>query len=209
MTMNLHRASKKPDWEKLKARNRNYWQRLAARTNGIVTPGNVISALGFVLVLVGLVDIFNDQIFRGVALIVIGRILDVVDGILADKTGTKSPLGEAVDASIDKIEIAAAIPVLVVKSVLMPWQAVLIALQHIGNAIFTGIAKLRKAEIHPSTSGKHFTAAQWVAIAFYGLAEVLPQGISQVSFLLGAIAFTVSVLLGAKALYGYAKDALA
>ena len=199
--MNLHRSGNKPDWEKLRARNRNYWQNIAASTSGIITPGNVISLTGFGLVLWGLWLVYADEVGLGLVLVVAGRILDVIDGYLAEKTGPKSPLGEAVDAGIDKIEIAVALPVLAVAGVLWPWQALLLAVLHIINLVCSLIARYRHVPIHASRLGKYATAAQWVAIALYGLAVVLDS-----LWILAHATFWASVLLGVVASYGYIRD---
>ncbi|HEX5797672.1 MAG TPA: hypothetical protein VFX86_04770 [Candidatus Saccharimonadales bacterium] len=40
--MNLHRAGRVPDWEKVPEGRRNRWQKLAAKTKGVITPGNAV-----------------------------------------------------------------------------------------------------------------------------------------------------------------------
>jgi len=204
--VNLHRVERRADWDKLKSRQRNFWQRLAVATHGIITPGNVISVVGFILVLWGLGNLYRGHLLSGTIAITMGRALDIADGILADKTGTKSPLGEAVDATIDKVEIAAALPVLVITSILLPWQAIVIFLQHLANVLFTGIAKLRGRLPHASKAGKYATTAQWAAIVLYGCSR-LTGSLSGLSLLADAV-FGVSVVMGLSAAYKYAEKAL-
>lgn len=204
--MKLHRVGKRADWDKLKGRQRNFWQRLAVRTHGLITPGNIISIIGFIFVGGGLFFILRGPMAAGLVAIVIGRILDIVDGLLADKTGTKSPLGETIDATIDKIEIAAALPVIVIAGILMPWQAALIFLQHLANVVFTGLAKIRHRAAHASRAGKYATTAQWAAIALYGTAG-LRSSLSGITILADAV-FGASVALGTVAAFKYASKAL-
>ncbi|HUP26644.1 MAG TPA: CDP-alcohol phosphatidyltransferase family protein [Candidatus Limnocylindrales bacterium] len=203
--MKLHRVGKKADWDKLKARNRNNWQRLAVKTHGIITPGNIISVVGFVLVVTGLWYIYNNHTILGVMAVLTGRVLDIADGILADKTGTKSPLGEVIDASIDKLEIALALPVMVISAILLPWQAIVLVVQHLANVIFAGITKARGILPHASRSGKYATTAQWGSVVLYGIAKANLDHIGLRST--GHVIFGLSVVLGLMATAGYAKNA--
>ena len=52
--MDLHRTTGKPDWETVTPANRSSIQNIAATTNGILTPPNVITLLGLAIVLFGL-----------------------------------------------------------------------------------------------------------------------------------------------------------
>ncbi len=203
--MKLHRVGKKADWDRLKARNRNNWQRLAVYTHGIITPGNVISITGFILVVSGLIYVYRDQFIAGIIAISLGRILDIVDGVLADKTGTKSPLGEVIDASIDKLEIVLALPVLVIAGVLLLWQAVILLALHAANALCAGVTKARRILPHASRTGKYATTAQWISVVMYGIAKANSRHASP--RLIGDVVFGLSIVLGLAATWGYAKKA--
>src|SRR5260370_1427998 len=109
--MNLHHADK-PDWEKQPPDSWNVWQRLAARTQGVITPANFVSLAGVAMVITGLVLITVNSVLLGTLLVIIGRMADILDGIVAEMTHTKSPLGELIDATIDKMILLAAIVVL-------------------------------------------------------------------------------------------------
>lgn len=170
--MNLHRSGSKAEWTNVPEGERNLAQKVAARTGGIVTPGNLVSMAGGLLVLSGLNDIYHGRDKRGVAKIGIGRIGDMVDGTVAEKTKTKSPTGEAVDAGIDKVLMAAAIPVLVKRDVLPKSAAGLIVAQNIASAAIAVEGKRREIGIHPSEDGKKSVAAQWGSIGLYSLAIV-------------------------------------
>src|SRR5690349_11384075 len=101
--MKLHHAGTKPDWDLVAASKRNSWQRLAKLSYGVMTPGNLLSFIGILLVGIGLAAINRQHIWKGLVLLAMGRLCDILDGSAAEYTGTKSPLGEAVDASLDKI----------------------------------------------------------------------------------------------------------
>lgn len=206
LAVKLHRVGRSADWDKLKSRQRNFWQRLAVSTHGIITPGNAISVIGFIMVLWGLGSLYNKYMVSGIVAITIGRILDIADGILADKTGTKSPLGETVDATIDKIEIVAALPVLVITSTLMPWQAIVMFLQHLANSLFALITKMRGRLPHASRTGKYATTAQWAAIVLYASAQ-LNSSLRGVG-IFADVVFGVSIVLGVFAAWMYANKAL-
>ena len=51
--MNLHRAIRS-DWSDVPTQERSFWQRLAARSHGVIAPANIISILGALLVVIGL-----------------------------------------------------------------------------------------------------------------------------------------------------------
>lgn len=204
--MKLHRVGKRADWDRLKARNRNNWQKVAVKTHGIITPGNIISMVGFGLVVSGLWFMYIDQVLLGVLMVGVGRLLDIADGMLADKTGTKSPLGEVVDATIDKAEIALALPVLVITQVLLPWQALVIVALHALNVVLIFITKVRGMLPHASQSGKYATTVQWVAIVLYGVIKNNPS-LRSISWLSHAV-FNLALILGLVTIYGYAKKAV-
>src|SRR6478609_9535796 len=101
--MKLHRVTGKADWENVALGERTFFQKIASYSSGVLTPANIVSLLGLSMVVFGLVLLLQGQSWAGVALLVIGRLLDIVDGAVAEATGTKSPLGEIVDASFDKL----------------------------------------------------------------------------------------------------------
>jgi len=175
--MELHRASKQPDWEKVPQAEQRIVQKIAAKTAGVVTPGNAVSVAGLFLTHSGLIDIKRSQFLRGTARVAVGRALDIADGYVADKTGTKSPLGEKVDATIDKILMADALWFLYKKDIIPTKAAILIGGQNMVNTVATAIATLRGNEIHSSREGKITTAMQWAAIGGYCLDTIAQSNI--------------------------------
>lgn len=212
MDMNLHRTGKAPQWETVAPEDRNVFQKVAAKTNGVVTPANAVSAAGAVVVGSGLRDISKGKITRGVAKVAAGRGFDLGDGLTAEATGTKSPLGEGVDVVVDKGETAAALPILVKADVLPKPAAGVIAAQNAANTAFSMIARRRGITVHPSKEGKWTTFGQWATIGLHGLAAVardqeyekLGRGLE----VAGHITTVATAALGAKAIAGYAQEAL-
>lgn len=159
--MKMHRAGKRGEWEALAPAERNAWQRLAARTNGFVTPANAVSVAGIVLVLIGLDVVADGNFWHGIMLLAIGRFADLIDGAIAEATHTKGPKGEALDAGLDKVAAVAALLLLATHGQL-PWPpAALIALESIVIAAITSVGLRRGVTVHPSAYGKLATFAAW------------------------------------------------
>lgn len=171
--MNLHRSDKVPDWEKVPAHERNVFQRTAAKTKGMMTPGNVISVTGLAITLSGLKDMHDGQYARGTVKIGVGRLCDMADGFAADKTGTKSSLGEAVDATIDKVVMVAGLLVLRKADIIPRETARQFAVQNGVNTLATGLAKMRGVDLHPTENGKKTAWAQWMTLGGRSLGAAL------------------------------------
>lgn len=171
-SMQMHRADKVADWQKIPQDHLDDWQRVARRTRGILTPGNVLSAFGLVLVLWGLAVLSNGHAAAGLVAIGFGRLADVLDGMAADRTGTKSPLGELLDTTFDKIEVLVTVLVFVARNITPWWLVALILLQHLGIVIASLLARLRHASLHPSRAGKLSMAGVWIALGLFGIAHL-------------------------------------
>lgn len=200
-----HFATPAPEWAAVPPRKRNSWQRLAASTKGMLTPGNITSAAGVSLVIAGLSAMWQEHLWTGLALIALGRLGDLLDGAIAHKTGTKSPLGEAVDATCDKIGAFATLVVFAGAGLLWWPAALLIGLQNLINALIALIAKRRKYGLHPLVTGKIATAGEWIALLGFALTAALSlEHTSE----LGIASYTilgVSLTLGGYATLGYAR----
>lgn len=162
--MALHRTGKRPDWAGIAQANRNAWQRLAARTNGIVTLSNVVTIIGYTIVVVGLKAIVDNHLVTGGILLAIGRLLDIADGIIAEATSTKSPVGELLDASIDKVGTVLTIIVLLITGI-APWWllAALLLPQFIIPVI--SLRRVRDNQpLHPSRMGKNSMFIAWITL---------------------------------------------
>jgi phosphatidylglycerophosphate synthase len=163
--VNLHRISGKAEWSTVALSKRNGWQRVAAATHGVVTIGNFFSLIGILSVPFGLwLIIGRDDYLLGVVTLAAGRLGDVIDGWAADKTGTKSPLGELIDATFDKISIAVTVVGLLIAGA-VPWWALLVwLLPHLINSMVALLAWRTNRRLHPSAAGKVSTATGWISI---------------------------------------------
>ena len=200
--MNLHRTSGAPDWQSVTPSKRNVFQKIAAATNGILSPANVISIVGFGLVIYGLVQIIDQQFWFGLFFVAIGRLLDIVDGVVAEATHTKSPLGELVDASIDKIGTLLTIITLFIANI-ADWRIIIILiLPQVIIPIVIFFKRRQGINVHPTRSGKVSMALVWVSIA--GLLLVKALGcMMAMAFGVYVIAI-LSLVLGIYALWQYA-----
>lgn len=200
--MSLHRTSGEPDWETIPKDHRTRLQRLAASTNGIVTLPNIISLVGFIFVLYGLFLILNSQYWSGLIMLVAGRLLDIADGMIAEETATKSPLGELVDATIDKIGTVLTIIVLVIANVAPWWIIILLLVPQIIISLVILIKRRKGIKVHPTRAGKISMALVWVGII--GLLLVTAMGDPIPLAILVTLVIVVSALLALYALWQYA-----
>lgn len=167
MALNLHISPGKPDWETIRPNNWNTWQKLAAGTKGWITPANAVSSLGVILIIIGLWHLKNDATLTGVSFILAGRLADVADGFIADKTGTKSPLGELVDTTSDKLIAAITIITLFIYGLLPILILAAVGLHTIVNSSVSLLGRQRGTIIHPSLEGKLATFLAWTVIISY------------------------------------------
>lgn len=203
--MDMHRTGPTADWQTVPAARHNRWQRLAARTNGVLTPGNFFTWLGFILICIGLVDLIRHEYITALILIALGRICDLADGWVAQKTGTKSPFGEKMDAGFDKLATLLAIGALVFIQAVPSWLAGLI----IGLQLFISISgwqSLRtKRPLHPSRIGKIGMAAAWLGF-LVALFSVIPKSDSQPLRFLALGILLISVVMALATSIGYARQ---
>lgn len=175
MGLSLHRSGRKADWDRIAPERRSFLQHTAAKTGGTLTPGNIITLLGASFVALGLYDIWQGRIGRGIFEIALGRIADVLDGAVAESTHTKSPLGEAMDAVFDKLVLFSVLGVFIAKDILPAAPAVCILVLQAATAGISLIGRRRKRALHPSRAGKAATAALWVGLLLYGSAALTDQ----------------------------------
>ena len=139
--MNLHRSEDTPEWELVPPEERNYWQRLAAKTHGIVTPGNIATAAGVCLVVAGEECTKRGKRKTGLTLIATGFAMDFVDGQLADRTETKSRLGAKADIVSDKFKVLTTLYTLHKAELIGTSTAMHILVQNSANVAITAYAK--------------------------------------------------------------------
>lgn len=207
--MNLHRINQQAEWESSK--KLTFFQKVAKKTKGIITPGNVVSATGLILVVVGVAFIHNKSLTLGFFMIMLGRLADVFDGFLAHLSKTKSPLGELIDASFDKIAMLAVFIILLIEPLIPVWILIIIFAHSIINSFSSIWAHARKKRIHPSFCGKLSGAASWIIILGFILASLLEVNnynlASVIIKVIAYICFAVFIALGIPASVGYFKQA--
>lgn len=206
-SMDLHTRTEKPDWELVKPEEWNSWQWLASKSGGILSPSNIISAAGLILVICGLFQVSYMNYATGALLIALGRTFDILDGLVAELTKTKSRLGEAVDSSVDKAEIFVALIAITISG-LLP-TAVIVATVAISLLLTLSafIAAYRDVALHPTLSGKLATAAVWTSLVLFILENALRQNNGLV-VLAAYIFFGLFVCLGLFAVFKYVRTAL-
>jgi phosphatidylglycerophosphate synthase len=144
--------------------------------------------------------------WNGLALIVVGRLCDLLDGWVAETTHTKSPLGEVLDASADKLSTLAAVIAGFISHVAAWWLLALLLLPQVIITALSAFAYFRHTALHPSRLGKVSMAATWACFAaFYCIrAGSLPH--SAVLATAGLTLLTTALGLYVAVRYATGKD---
>ncbi len=141
------------------------------RAKDIFTWPNAISATGFALVLHGSAKADTG---RGIAETVVGRLLDLLDGVVARRTGQTSEFGAGIDAAFDKAGVLA-IGVNEWRKNIAPKPALLaIALQNAVNVAATTATKRISPDdvLGPTLFGKRAMGWQNGALGAYAVASL-------------------------------------
>lgn len=186
--MKLHRTTGQPDWATIDPRSYTLWQKIAASTQGYITPGNITTVCGLILVVIGLLQLVAGDYVAGGVYIVVGRLLDLVDGWLADLTRTKSPLGEVMDAAADKLETLGAVAVLLVAEIAPLWVLLALVVPHLIIAGIALVGRLKGVQLHPSRTGKISMALLWVVVFGFIILSVTE------STIIGTTIYSVALL---------------
>lgn len=212
--MNLHRVEKEPDWAAVKPADWNIWQKVAAATKGMVTPGNFFSVVGLLSVPLALaLVIAHDEYAAGTIVLAVGRLCDVIDGWVADKTGTKSPLGELIDASFDKVSTAVVLLGFLLGGEL-PW--IIFGLLLLPHVLITPLAiatYFKGQRLHPSRLGKLSMGLLWVILVVILMSNSIttggdynPDGLVSGLLIAGFLLIAVSFCMGMAAVVGYTRE---
>jgi cardiolipin synthase len=202
--MNLHRSSKQPDWDIIPESDRTPIQQLAKATNGLVTPPNIITVLGLGIVIVGLLFIVNQDYWTGLVLVAVGRLLDIVDGIVADKTGTKSSVGEIFDSAADKTGTILTVIAIIFAGIAEWWIIAALLIPQIVIPIVSFYKKRNGNGVHPTRTGKISMALAWVGIV--GLLIVTAMGNAPLALAVVNVCIVISFVLGMIALWQYVTN---
>lgn len=179
----------------------------------VFTIPNLISVTGAALAIHGSKKIDTAE---GLTECAVGRLADVLDGIVARMTGQTSNFGAALDAITDKIVMAKFLYELYEKEMVPKKALGTVAVLNSINAVATGIANLRseeKAETRPTKSGKVGLAMETVALVAYAAAELADKRTdnpkpAKLLRKLGAGAFAASLPFATHATYTYIKRAI-
>jgi len=199
-----HQSGNVADWQLVPASKRTRIQQIAAASRGVVTPANFLSFLGLAGVGVGLFYSTRHEWTLGLVCIGLGRLADILDGIVAHHTGTKSPLGEAVDASFDKMAAFATLLVFGATGVIPWWLFGIVLVQNIANSMFGLLGRRWRVVVHPVATGKLATVLQWGGLLAFVLAMVSSRNWLEVAY----ATMAAGLLLGAAASWHYARTVL-
>src|SRR5687767_888152 len=112
MLPSLHTRKQKADWEYVKQNDRTHVQRVAAATNGFLTPSNAVSIVGLARVGWSLVLTAREPLASGLLFIILARLADSADGFRADRTQTTTRVGGIADIAIDKLTLVMTLVIL-------------------------------------------------------------------------------------------------
>lgn len=207
--MKLHRVKHKADWELVNPADWNVFQRVAAASRGFATPGNVSTLAGFMLVALGVYLLYEEVYFYGFLYIATGRVLDLVDGAIAHKTGTKSHIGEAFDSIADKLAV---LIVVVGYSMfnIMPfvYLALFLALQLI-TSISVGVIKRRGSNVHTPKIGKIASFLMWISVGFFSVVFMTgSENMYYALFLVAHVSFYIALAANVQSTQYYVRKAL-
>lgn len=188
---------------------KNTFQQVAEKTHGIITPANAISAAGFILSMRGT---RKPHTWKGIAQTGAGFMLDVADGKVARATGTSSPVGEAVDATLDKIKTGY-FAFQMLREKRAPKSLVgAVLVQNAVNAAITSYDRNHNdtPQVHPSKAGKYGMFAQNSGLGLHAVGSKLQEthwvtGAAVKD--LGSVIGFIGVALSFAASYEYAQTA--
>jgi len=172
----LQRLHEGAAWYKIPQAKRTSWQRLAACTQGLATPGNAATVIGAILALTGLGLFYGGHLGIGSLLVVAGRFGDVLDGYLARKTKTQSPFGEGLDAAFDKVIILVASLVFIANSVMPLLIVLFLVAEQVATATLTLLARRKGIPLHPTRLGKLATFGVWMVVSAYFVVYDIQHG---------------------------------
>lgn len=171
----LHRSERVPEWETIPPEEWNEYQIRAAQTNGWDTPGNRESLKGFVGSLTGLAFIREHHYFIGTLCLGYGRLKDLQDGKRAHETGTKSPLGEAIDAVGDGVLATIAAPVLNEAGIISDREKHAFLGMAAVKLVTASAAKATGRELHATRLSKIGAFTQWLGLGTQLLGRIAKE----------------------------------
>lgn len=187
-------------------------QKIAEQTHGIVTLPNLITIAGIGLVALGCNQFKHGHRARGIGLVALGAACDLVDGALARKTRVANyPAGRWGDIAADGAKAALIAKTTCDTKMIKKSELAVIYGPKIAGWALNGAAKfVLHHEPKTTGEGKIAEASRWAAMAgIIGGNVAKEQGKSslakKVKFI-GALAATVSGILGVKSVASYVKQ---
>ena len=187
-------------------------QKIAEQTHGIVTLPNLITIAGIGLVALGCNQFKHGHRARGIGLVALGAACDLVDGALARKTRVANyPAGRWGDIAADGAKAALISKTACDTKMIKKSELAVIYGPKIAGWALNGAAKfVLHHEPKTTGEGKIAEASRWAAMAgIIGGNVAKEQGKSslakKVKFI-GALAATVSGILGVKSVASYVKQ---
>lgn len=172
--MNLHTAPENPAWEVLPPEEQNRWQKIAGATDGLITPANLLGIASVPVFFKGALDYSKDRT-KGLKLMAGALATDLIDGKIAEITGTKSKFGAGVDAVRDKVAGLAGLWAITKRGDMPKEVGGAIALHHSINSIISTVAWSKGSQLSPSKEGKEAIAMESGAVALFALSAALKE----------------------------------
>lgn len=178
---------------------------------------NIISLAGATFVIAGAAADTNGYRRVGTTLRCVGEAADDIDGDWARRFGVANKTGALVDATLDKVKIAAEVWTLWRHTETMPpdeastrkRRVAFVASKHAINAALNSYIALRGEDADSSFAGK---ANMWADGIFFGGAAVADTAqsprIKAAGNLISDIGFVSGMVTGAAAIAGYSRRAL-
>lgn len=115
---------------------------------------------------------FNISHISGILVFGVGRLLDLVDGVVARRTHT-SRLGAVIDATCDKLGLLFLLPIMWTLNLAPYWLLVYIFGQNIVNVVVGVISEQKKLKATSSREGKIAMFLQNICLGMFALANAI------------------------------------
>lgn len=164
--------------------------RLAARLR--VTP-NEVTVAGFVIVIGAAALVADGQLLAGAAVLVVGSLLDAIDGALARATGVSSAFGNFLDSTLDRAAEAilyGGVVAHLLRSAADPVGPVLLALAALAGSFMVSYTRAKAEGIGLTASVGLAPRMERLALIVIGIALA---GIGFEAGLIGAMALVATL----------------
>jgi len=197
------------EWNLIPEEDWNIHQRVAERTGGWLTAANAVSVIGAIATAKGLYHASQGEYGKAVAYGATGRVLDLVDGEVAERLGTRGKIGALVDAGLDKALTAGAMLTLARQKVISARFAAITLAQQTEIVIHNAAIEKAGANPNPSNDGKHSMFGIWLSAGLrigQTLSEAnYPKTASWFNRLASSAEITTAAL-GERAISGYVQQ---